>query len=125
MKIRMPGRCRRPVNLLELRPKRNARWEALEDGRAVLYVPRFRSQWLRSWLVPMLANPDFRVRLDALGTSFWKHCDGTAAVSEIAERMGGEFGCDAGSLWERIAGFIARLEREELIVWTVPDRDRI
>ena len=123
MLIRMPGRCRRPANLLDLRPRQNVRWEAQEDGRAVLLVPRFRSPWLRSWLVPMLSKPDFRVRLDALGTSFWKHCDGATAVSEIARRMAGELGCDAESLWQRIAGFMARLEREELIVLTAPDQE--
>jgi hypothetical protein len=70
-----------------------------------------------------LRQPEFRVRLDALGTSFWKQCDGNTAVAEIARRMAGEVGCDAEAMWERIAGFLARLEREKLIVLTAPERD--
>ncbi len=119
----MPLRRRKPVNLLELRPKRNVPWELKEDGRAVLLVPRFRHPWLRSWLVPLLARPDFRVQLDPLGTSFWKHCDGATPVSEIARRMAGEFGCAAESLWERIGRFVARLQRDDLVLLAPPDAD--
>ena len=123
MQARMSARSQSPVNLLELRPQRKVRWEIGEDGRIVLYVPRLHHRWLRSWLEPMLARPEFRVRLDALGTSFWKNCDGATPVAEIARRMAGEFGCDTESLWERISHFVARLEREELLGLTAADED--
>ncbi len=110
------------TNLLELRPRRNAEWETAEGGRVVLLVPKFTNRWLRSWLVPLLARPDIRVKLDDLGTSFWRLCDGTTPISEIAERMAAEFGAEEVALWDRIARFVVKLEREGLLVLAAPEK---
>ncbi len=105
-------------NLLELRPQRNVEWETAEGGRAVLLVPRFRSRWLRAWLAPVLARSTFRVKLDELGTSFWRYCDGATPVGEIARRMALELGTEAEPLEDRIGRFVARLEHEGLVVFS-------
>jgi len=110
------------ANLLELRPRRNAEWETAEGGRVVLLVPKFRNRRVRSWLVPLLARPDFRVKLDDLGTSFWRLCDGTMPISEIAERIAVEFGAEEEALWDRIARFVVKLEREGLLVLAAPKK---
>jgi hypothetical protein len=113
-----------PVNLLELKPRRNVEWEIEEGGSAVLLVPKFRGGLLRAWLLPLLAKPNFRVRLDALGTAFWQHCDGSTPVLEIAEQMSAQSGSDVDDVLERLGRFLARLEREDFIVMNAQEGDR-
>ena len=114
----MRGHPPKEPNLLELKPRRNVEWETSAGGRAVLFVPRFRNRWLRAWLTRVLARPSFRVKLDELGTSFWQHCDGAAPISDIARKMAAELGTDAEPLEDRIGRFVARLEREGIVVFS-------
>jgi hypothetical protein len=113
-----------PVNLLELRPRRNVEWEIDNGGRAVLLVPKFRSRWLRDWLLPLLAKPSFRVKLDELGTAFWQRCDGSTPVLEIAQQMSAQSGSDVDDVIERLGRFLARLEREDFIDMEPQEQDR-
>ncbi len=115
---------RAPVNLLELRPRRNVEWEIDKEGKAVLLVPRFSNRLLRTWLLPLLAKPNFRVRLDAAGTAFWKRCDGFTPVLEIAEEMSTRSGTDLDDMIERLGRFLARLEHEGFIVIGMQEGDR-
>jgi hypothetical protein len=115
---------RAPVNLLELKPRRNVRWEIEEDGCVVLLVPRFRSPLLRAWLLPLLAGPDFRVKLDAMGTAFWEQCDGSTPVLKIAQEMSLRAGSDVEDMIGRLSRFLARLEREDLVVLSMQEADR-
>jgi len=110
------SRDREAVNLLELKPRRNVEWETGESGRAVLLVPKFRNRLLRTWLLPLLAKPDFRVKLDAMGTAFWQRCDGCTTVLEIADEMAACSGSDVEEMLERLSRFLTRLEREEFII---------
>ena len=118
------SRDRAPVNLLELKPRRNVEWEIDEAGRAVLLVPRFRGRLLRAWLVPLLAKPDFRVKLDAMGTAFWQRCDGCTPVLEIAEQMSAESGSDVDDMLDRLGRFLAKLEQEDFIAMEPQEQDR-
>jgi len=118
------SRGRAPVNLLELKPRRNVAWELEEGGCAVLLVPRFRGPLLRAWLLPLLAKPDFRVKLDAMGTAFWQRCDGSSTVLKIAEEMAAQSGSDVEEMIERLGLFLAKLEREEFVVMNVQAGDR-
>lgn len=113
-----------PVNLLDLKPRRNLEWEVDDGGRAVLLVPKFRSRWLRAWLLPLLAKPSFRVRLDAMGTAFWQRCDGSTPVLEIAEQMSAQSGSDVDDMIERLGRFLARLEREDFVHMEIREQDR-
>jgi hypothetical protein len=110
------SRDRQPVNLLELKPRRNVEWETGEGGHTVLLVPKFRNRLLRTWLLPLLARPDFRVKLDAMGTAFWQRCDGSTTVLEIADAMAACSESDVDEMLERLSRFLARLEHEEFIV---------
>ncbi len=113
-----------PVNLLELRPRRNVEWEIDGEGKAVLLVPKFRNRLLRTLLLPLLAKPNFRVKLDAAGTAFWKRCDGSSPVLEIAEEMSTQSGTDLDDMTERLGRFLARLEHEGFIVIDTQEGDR-
>lgn len=104
------------VNLLDLKPLRNLlHWETGENGLIVLLVPKFQNRYLVKWLMPRLAKPNFRVKLDAYGSFVWSQCDGNTTVAEMAERMREKFGEKAEPLYDRIARFLQRLEREDFL----------
>lgn len=109
---------RREVNLLELKPRRNAEWEETDDGKIVVLVPKFRNPFLSRWLMPLLSKPFFRVRLDEQGSYIWSHCDGQTTVGEIVEGMKSRFGESPEEVEERMNKFIHTLERGELIART-------
>ncbi|HTY12534.1 MAG TPA: PqqD family protein [Bacteroidota bacterium] len=106
----MKSETGRPLNLLDLKPMRNARSEAAEDGLVTLFIPKFQNRWMVRWFVPMLARPEIRLKLDKYGSYLWNACDGTATVSEIGSRMSGHFGEELDPLYERIGMFIRRLD---------------
>jgi hypothetical protein len=105
-------------NLLELTPARLVSWDEEED-RVVLRVPRFRG-WLGRVILPRLARPTIAVRLDALGSFVWRQCDGATPVSVIAQRLGAELGAEPDTLYQRLAQFVRKLERGDLISTRVP-----
>ena len=89
----------------------------------MLLVPRFQNAFLRAYVLPLLAKPDFRVKLDEMGTAFWQRCDGSTPVLKIAEEMAAGSGSGVEAMLERLAVFLARLEREELVVMNVQEWD--
>ena len=105
-----------PVNLLELKPSRNLEWEEGEGGLVVLLVPKFRNHYIVKWFVPMLAKPNIRVKLDALGSAVWTQCDGKTTVGEMGEAMVKEFDESLDSIFERIGKFIQRLARDGFLL---------
>jgi hypothetical protein len=113
-----------PVNLLELRPARSARWEKGPDGRVTLRVPKFRNPLAVRWLVPLLARPDITVRLDDEGTFVWDRCDGGTTVLAIAEQLQRTVGGDADALVDRVTRFVARLARAEFVTMDLPGDQR-
>ena len=102
-------------NLLELKPMRNVGWETEPDGRTVIILPKFRSALMQKWVLPWLARPNFRVKLDTHGSFIWQHCDGRTPVGEMAEKMLTAFGPGIEPVYERIAAFIRKLEREAFL----------
>jgi hypothetical protein len=114
----------RPVNLLELRPARHARWERRPDGRVTLLVPKVRNRFLARWLVPLLARPDITVRLDDEGSFVWDRCDGGTTVLAIAEQLQGSVGGDADALVDRVGRFVEQLARAEFVTMNLPGERR-
>ncbi len=104
-----------PLNLLELKPRRNAQWETADDASVTLIVPKFGNAFLRKWLLPFLAQPNFRVRLDKFGTFVWSRCDGRTTVAEIADALSREFGAEVEPLYERLEKYVKKLERERFV----------
>jgi len=58
-----------------------------DDGRVWLRVPRFDGSILRRVLVPLLRNPEFRIRLDDLGSAAISRCDGERTGEAIAQDL--------------------------------------
>jgi len=111
----MPSHEQHELNLLELKPLRNAKWEIAETGLAVILIPKFRNEFLVRYLLPFFAKKNFRVKLDAFGSFLWKHCDGLTNIQTIGERMKQEFGVAADPVYERLGRFLRKLEREGFV----------
>lgn len=109
------------LNLLEFRPVRVRRWELRNDDLITVLVPKFQNRWLVRWVMPRLSKPDFKVRLDSLGSFIWQRCDGCLTVREIAEQVGQKFGEQTDPDYKRIALFLHRLTSQNLIRLSDPD----
>ena len=115
MGVDMKAATTEAINLLDLRPLRNLRWEEKEQGLVVLLVPKFRNRHLVKWFTPLLAKPNFRARLDAHGSFLWQQCDGNTTVLEIGEKMKERFHEPVEDIYDRIGKFIQKLVRDEFI----------
>ena len=103
-------------NLLTLCPRRNLQWEESAD-RIILIIPKFRNKYVVRYFVPLLAKPNFRLKLDQYGSFTWKAADGKTTVKEIGERMAQHFGEPLDDdLYGRISKFIRRLSRDEFLL---------
>jgi hypothetical protein len=103
------------INLLDVRPLRLAKWETTDDGKVVVLVPKFKNPFLVKWVLPVLAKPYFRIKLDAIGSVIWKQCDGTTPVSAIMETLRATFGETVEPVDARITSFFNHLERGDLL----------
>lgn len=102
-------------NLLALKPVRSVEWEARDNGRVVLCVPKFRHPLLRQWVLPRLRTPILKVKLDDVGSFVWGLCDGENTVGTIAARLHEEFGERLDPRNDRLALFFRMLEREDYV----------
>ena len=103
------------ANLLELTPARQFPYETGEDGLVTVLVPKFRNRFLARTVLPFLAHPNFRVKLDAVGSHIWSRCDGATPVGAIAESLRERFGDAVEPVEGRIAKFLQHLERGDLL----------
>ncbi len=106
----------RALNLLDLKPIRNARSETDKEGLVTLLVPKFQNQWIIRWVIPLLAKPYIRLKLDKYGSYVWNACDGSTTVRDIGRKMGENFGEEVDSLYERIGLFIRRLDESQSLL---------
>jgi len=106
------------VNLLDLVPHHQVEWEMGGEGRAILFKPRFEHPFLVRHLLPRMAKPNFRVRLDAFGTSVWEQIDGQTTVREIGEGLIKQFGDQIEPVYQRLGFFIKQLEQGHFITLT-------
>ncbi len=106
------------LNLLDLKPVRNTRSETNEEGLVTLFVPKFQNQWTVRWLIPLLAKPNIRLKLDRHGSYIWNACDGDTTIRVIGQKMSEKFGEDVDSLYERIGLFIRRLDESQSLLIT-------
>jgi Coenzyme PQQ synthesis protein D (PqqD) len=103
------------VNLLELKPLRNVESAPNADGTVVLIVPKFQGRFVSRWIMPVLAKPYIRLKLDAHGSYFWNECDGRSTVREIAGKMSEHFGEGIEPMLDRIGAFMRRLDESKFI----------
>jgi hypothetical protein len=98
-------------------PWRTHEWTDAESGQVKILVPRSGRRRLGSWIATRLDRPHIAVKLDEIGSSVWRACDGTSTVRDIARTLEAEFGERIEPLHERLGKFFAELERSRFIRW--------
>jgi hypothetical protein len=106
-----------PVNLLELIPDQNIRSEKSEDGFSVLLKPKYRHPWFVKHVLPRMKNPNYRIKLDDIGTFIWDLCDGRNNVEQIGSQLKQKFGEKVEPLYERLRIFFQNLEKNRFITF--------
>lgn len=101
----------------EQKPQRTVQWETLNDETIVVLVPKFKSALLQRWILPILAKPYFRVKLDHIGSMFWKLSDGSRTLGEIRDEMKTTFGERIEPVDERLGRFVYQLYKGGLITF--------
>jgi len=109
-------RSKGALNLLELRPVRNIRSTVNPDGTVVLAIPKFQGKFASRLIMPLLASPHIRLKLDARGSYFWNECDGSKTVLEIARQMSEHFDEGIEPMLERVGAFMRRLDESKFIL---------
>ncbi len=115
-----PGPVTAPPALDDLVPVRRHRAVDREDGLVTVLVPKFTGRFSRRWLVPLLAKPDMRVHLDAVGSFVWRQCDGALTVRAIADRVAERFGGEPEARRGDVVRFVRKLVREESLAFHPP-----
>ncbi|MBI5215776.1 MAG: PqqD family protein [Ignavibacteriae bacterium] len=105
------------LNLLDIKPIRNLKWETEENGIVVLLVPKFRTGAISRWLMTKLPKPYIKVKLDERGSFVWTQCDGNTTVGDIAIKMGGAFNETPDSMYERTGKFVNQLLRDKFLLY--------
>ena len=105
------------INLLDLIPVRNIKWEKKDDGLVVLLRPKFELALLKKYVLPRLKKPYFKIKLDQVGSFIWEHCDGNLQVKELAKSLEDKFGKEVEPLYDRLTLFLQSLEKNRLIVY--------
>jgi hypothetical protein len=80
-----------------------------------LLVPRFGRGRLGRAVDRLFHPRPLKLRLDGVGTSIWRRCDGSTTVAEIAKAMREEFGEKIEPVEERLVTFLTRLTRERYV----------
>jgi len=117
------ARSSRHLPLEDLRPVRAHRWTTGDEDRVTVLIPKFTNRWLVRWLVPLLAKPDVRLRLDDVGSFVWRRCDGSRTVRQLADEVREQFGGDPEPTLERVVQFMRRLTRADTLTFIPPDTD--
>jgi hypothetical protein len=105
------------ANYLDLVPVRLHQHEASDDGIVRLIVPKFKSQWLRRWAIPKGKLPDFRIKLDELGSASWLAIDGVMTVREICQALESRFGEKINPAEKRVTKFLTLLYDQRYITF--------
>ena len=105
---------------LDTRPVRRHRSLDREGELVTVLIPKFTSRFARRWFVPLLAKPDLKVHLDAVGSFVWRQCDGTASLGQIADRVAERFGGDPEARRADVVRFATKLAREESLAFDPP-----
>jgi len=115
-------RKRREINLLDLVPIPIIGHEVGDAGIVTLRAPRFKSRFMRRWLLPRLKRPFFKVELDDIGSAFWLLCDGERNVREIARIMHVRFEERIEPCYDRMGMFFQQLDGARFITYTNLDK---
>jgi hypothetical protein len=110
------SRAEAPVlNWLDLVPEVIRKWQQTGDGMVVLFKPKFNHPLLRRYVLPRLIRPDFKIKLDAIGSFIIENCDGQTSVRDLGEKLKQRFGESIEPLFDRLQFFMQQLENNGMI----------
>ncbi|HET7040233.1 MAG TPA: PqqD family protein [Gemmatimonadales bacterium] len=101
-------------------PVRQHRWEDHADGLVTVLVPRFTGRLTRRWLMPLLARPHVRLRLDQMGSFVWLACDGRTDIAAVARALASRFGVGQADALSRVTSFVRKLARTTSLTFLAP-----
>jgi len=102
-------------NTLDLTPIKLHRDEVREDGIVTVFVPKFKNELAKKYIVPKLKSSNFNIKLDELGSEVWKKMDGKNKVHEIIRQLSEKYGDDFKKPEERITKYLFQLYEQKLI----------
>ncbi len=105
------------INLLNLVPVRNIKWDKNDEGLVVLLKPKIKNPFLAKHILPRLRHPYYKVKLDSVGSFVWERCDGKLTVQEVADDMKAKFGEQVEPLYDRLNLFLQSLEKNRFIFY--------
>lgn len=108
------------VNLLDLVPVRNMKWDKKDSGLIVLLKPKFTHPFFAKHILPRLKRPNYAIRLDEIGSYVWELFDGNLTVIELGERLKNKFGDKVEPLFDRLAVFLQSMEKNRFIYFKKP-----
>ena len=97
------------TNTLDLTPIKLHKDEVSEDGIVTVFVPKFKNELAKKYIVPKLKSEDFKIKLDNLGSEVWKKINGKNKVHEIIKQISEKFGADFKQPEERITKYFFQL----------------
>jgi hypothetical protein len=101
------------LNYLELIPFK-IRESETNDGMINILIPKFKSQFFQN-LIPKNKSKNFRVKLDALGSSVWESIDNKKKVSVIIDELSVLHGEKIQPAQERVIKFLTQLYQSNFI----------
>lgn len=103
------------INLLDAVPVRGEHLTTEWEGEcAVLSYPRFKSAWMRRYLLPKSFPKDIRVTLEEHGTAVWSLIDGRRTVGEIVALLAEHFRHEE-NYGQRVTTYILQLQKDGFI----------
>jgi len=103
------------INLLDVIPCRADHILTENEGElSVIAFPRFKSAWMRKFLLPKGMSPYIRVRLEEHGTAVWNLIDGKRTVKDIIELLADHF-TEEEDYGSRVTIYITQLRKDKFI----------
>ena len=105
-KRRLPTR----EEALKFRPKRaDYEWEVNSEGLVEVKVPKFTSNFGKSFVNAIKRENYFIAKMDKIGSIIWQNCDGLKTVAEILEILKEEYP-DEKEIDQRLFLFIQQMQ---------------
>ena len=92
------------VNILDVVPMRRNHilTHVKSDGKVDLGILRFKSKWVRKYLLPKHVSDEIKIPLDQHGSEVWKLIDGKTPIKEVLEALEAYFEDDSDNYKERV-----------------------
>lgn len=107
-------------NFLDFKPQRAIDFTQNSDGLITILKPKFNNRWLVKYLLPRMQRPNFKIKLDKVGSFVWKLCDGNMTVHKIGVEMKEKFGEKIDPVYERLSHFLHQLSQNKFISFQKP-----